>query len=151
MPQTELISADMKVLMNHIYEYQKGVRQMVLYTFNKKYEQFAIARLERQHIDYLIKPVGKENLNLFFGKKECLNAIRMMINRPLNELSPEEDFILGAMLGYDIFSSEFEGKARLARHRLIKDGLKAQLASNELHALSISVAATPAEWAAKQQ
>ncbi|RKW59432.1 MAG: DUF2023 family protein, partial [Prevotella sp.] len=47
MPQTELISADMKVLMNHIYEYQKGVRQMVLYTFNKKYEQFAIARLER--------------------------------------------------------------------------------------------------------
>lgn len=50
-----------------------------------------------------------------------------------------------------IVSSEFEGKARLARHRLIKDGLKAQLESNELHALSISVAATPAEWAAKAQ
>ena len=49
-----------------------------------------------------------------------------------------------------IVSSEFEGKARLARHRLIKDGLKEQLASNELHALSISTAATPAEWAAKQ-
>jgi len=32
----------------------------------------------------------------------------------------------------------------------VKDGLAAQLASNELHALSISVAATPAEWAAKQ-
>ena len=47
-------------------------------------------------------------------------------------------------------SSSFEGKARLARHRLIKDGLKPQLESNELHALSISVAATPAEWAAKQ-
>lgn len=50
-----------------------------------------------------------------------------------------------------IVSSEFEGKTRLARHRLIKDGLKAQLESNELHALSISVAATPAEWAAKAQ
>ena len=49
-----------------------------------------------------------------------------------------------------IVSSVFEGKARLARHRLVKDGLAAQLASNELHALSISVAATPAEWAAKQ-
>ena len=49
-----------------------------------------------------------------------------------------------------IVSSSFEGKARLARHRLIKDGLKPQLESNELHALSISVAATPAEWAAKQ-
>ena len=49
-----------------------------------------------------------------------------------------------------IVSAEFEGKNRLTRHRLIKDGLAAQLASNKLHALSISVAATPAEWAAKQ-
>ena len=49
-----------------------------------------------------------------------------------------------------IVSSGFEGKTRLARHRLIKDGLKEKLHSNELHALSISVAATPAEWAAKQ-
>ncbi|MDO4433092.1 MAG: BolA/IbaG family iron-sulfur metabolism protein [Alysiella sp.] len=49
-----------------------------------------------------------------------------------------------------IVSSSFEGKPRLARHRLIKDGLADKLASNELHALSISVAATPTEWAAKQ-
>lgn len=102
MPQNELLSADMKVLMNHIYEYKKGVRQMVLYTFNRKYEQQAIARLEHQNIDYLIIPVGKDNLNLFFGRRECLDAIRLMVNRPLNQLSPEEDFILGAMLGYDI-------------------------------------------------
>lgn len=50
-----------------------------------------------------------------------------------------------------IVSAAFEGKARLARHRLVKDGLAAQLASNELHALSISAAATPAEWAARGQ
>lgn len=49
-----------------------------------------------------------------------------------------------------IVSSAFEGKPRLARHRLIKDGLAAKLASNELHALSIAAAATPAEWAQKQ-
>lgn len=50
----------------------------------------------------------------------------------------------------NIVSAAFEGKPRLARHRLIKDGLAAKLASNELHALSISAAATPAEWAQKQ-
>ena len=49
-----------------------------------------------------------------------------------------------------IISSQFEGKARLARHRLIKDGLADVIASNELHALSIATAATPSEWAAKQ-
>ena len=25
-----------------------------------------------------------------------------MVNKPLSQLTPEEDFILGAMLGYDI-------------------------------------------------
>lgn len=100
--QTEILPPDMKVLMNHIYEYKKGVRRMVLFTFNKKYEQYAISRLQRQNIGYVILPVGNDRINLFFGKKECLDAIRLMINRPLNMLSPEEDFILGAMLGYDI-------------------------------------------------
>ena len=100
--KAEVMPVDMKVLMNHIYEYKKGVRHMVLYTFNRRYEEFAIRRLERQGISYIVQPVRNDRLNLFFGKKECLDAIRMMVTRPLNQLSPEEDFILGAMLGYDI-------------------------------------------------
>ncbi|WP_231477631.1 DUF2023 family protein [Prevotella sp. HUN102] len=94
--------SDMKVLMNHIYEFKKGVRQMILYTFNQKYEDYVIARLQHQNIPYVIQPVGNGCLNLFFGRKECLDAIQLMVTKPLNQLSPEEDFILGAMLGYDI-------------------------------------------------
>ena len=93
---------DMKVLMNHIYEFKKGVRQMVLFTFNKKYECYALDRLKRQNIDYIIQPVGNDRMNLFFGKKECMDAIRLMVTRPLSKLTPEEDFMLGALLGYDI-------------------------------------------------
>lgn len=81
---------ELKVFLNHIYELKKGVRQMVLYTTNRKYEDFAVRRLESQRI------------NLFFGRTECIEAIRTMVTRPLNLLTPEEDFILGAMLGYDI-------------------------------------------------
>ena len=36
----ELNPADLKVFLNHIYEFKKGVRRMVLYTTNKKYEDF---------------------------------------------------------------------------------------------------------------
>ena len=109
---------DMKVLMNHIYEYKKGVRRMVLFTFNKRYEEFARTRLEHQHISYIIQPVGTgDRLNLFFGRKECLDAIRLMVNRPLNQLSPEEDFILGAMLGYDICAQCERYCERKTRHR----------------------------------
>ena len=83
---------DMKVLMNHIYEFKKGVRQMILFTFNKKYETFALERLKRQNIDYIIQPVGNDRLNLFFGKRECMDAVRVMVTRPLNQLTPEEDW-----------------------------------------------------------
>lgn len=99
---TNRLPEDMKVLVNHIYEFKKGVRRMVLFTFNKRYEQFAVIRLQHQNISYVIQPVGNDRLNLFFGKKECLDAIRLMITKPLCQLTPEEDFILGAMLGYDI-------------------------------------------------
>lgn len=93
---------EMRILLNHIYEYKKGIRKMVLYTFNRKYEKFAVDRLSHQNINYYIQPVGNDCINLYFGRKECLEAVKMMIDRPLNKLSPEEDFILGAILGYDI-------------------------------------------------
>ena len=99
---TEILPPDMKVLMNHIYEYKKGVRQMVLFTFNKRYEDYATARLKRQNISYILQPVGNDRIHLFLGRKQCLEAIRLMVTRPLSQLTPEEDFILGAMLGYDI-------------------------------------------------
>lgn len=102
MQQSTILPVDMKVLMNHIYEYKKGVRRMVLFTFNKKYEDFAIRRLKSQNIKFVIQPVGNDRLNLYFGREECLNAIRMIVTRSLNHLTPEEDFMLGAMLGYDI-------------------------------------------------
>lgn len=102
MNRTEVMPIDMKVLMNHIYEYQKGVRSMVLFTFNKRYREFAVNRLRSKGIQYLLMPVGNDRFNLFFGKPQCVEAIRLMINRPLHQLSPEEDFMLGAMLGYDI-------------------------------------------------
>ncbi len=102
MRTTTTIPTEMKVLMNHIYELHKGVRQMVLFTCNKKYGEQAVSRLESQDIPYVLQPAGRQNMNIYFGRRECLEAIRLIITRPLNQLTPEEDFILGAMLGYDI-------------------------------------------------
>ena len=92
----------MKVLMNHIYEYKKGVRQMILFTCNARYEDFAVNRLKSQNIEYIIQRVGNSNINIFFGRKQCLDAIRIIVDKPLARLTPEQDFIIGALLGYDI-------------------------------------------------
>jgi hypothetical protein len=100
--RTMSIPTEIKVLMNHIYELQKGVRQMVLFTCDKKYGDQTIERLESQGIPYVLQPAGQKNLNVYFGRRECLEAIRLIVTRPLNQLTPEEDFILGTMLGYDL-------------------------------------------------
>ena len=100
--ERELARAMLKVLMNHIYELKKGVRQMVLFTCDKRYGDQTIERLESQGIPYVLQPAGQKNLNVYFGRRECLEAIRLIVTRPLNQLTPEEDFILGTMLGYDL-------------------------------------------------
>ena len=100
---SDINPVELKVFLNHIYEFKKGVRQMVLYTTNKKYEAFAVKRLTDQKISYVIQPVGNGRINLFFGRKGMYRSNpSFLVRQPLNKLSPEEDFILGAMLGYDI-------------------------------------------------
>ena len=99
---SEPMPPEMRVLMNHIYEYKKGVRRMVLFTCNRRFEKYSINRLSRQHIGYIVQPAGRNNVNIYFGHQECLETIRLLVTRPLNELSPEEDFILGTLLGYDL-------------------------------------------------
>ena len=96
------IPGEIKVFLNHIYEYKKGVRHLILYTLNKCYEPMAVERLESEGINYFTQEAGSQSVNLYFGRPECLAAIHLIVTKPLNLLSPEEDFILGALLGYDL-------------------------------------------------
>lgn len=102
MERTEVLPGEIKVLHNQIYEYKKGVRNLVLFTMNERYLPLARERLERQNIPYLVQRAGKSNINLYFGQPECIETIRTFVGRPLNQLTPEEDFILGTLLGYNL-------------------------------------------------
>lgn len=102
MRTADTVPGELKLFLNHIYEFKKGIRNMVLFTMNRKYEEYAIRRLTNQGISYHLQEVDAKKINLFFGKKECMEAIKHIVDRPLNQLTPEEDFILGALLGYDI-------------------------------------------------
>lgn len=95
-------TGELKVVIHGIYELQKGVRNLVLCTICHTSAAIVIRKLGRCGIGYLAQPVGEGRVNLFFGRQECLDAVAAFIDRPLNLLSAEEDFMLGAMLGYDI-------------------------------------------------
>lgn len=95
------MTSEMKVVMNHIYEFRKGVRPLVLCTLCRTCAGLVAEKLERQGIAYLMQPL-RNRVNLFFGRQECLDAVACFIDKPLNMLTDEEDFMLGVMLGYDI-------------------------------------------------
>lgn len=91
----------MKVFVHHVYEYKKGLRNLVLHTMSRMMVATAKERLDNSNIDYYIQDVTASKVNVFFGAKECVSIVKKICNKPLNELTPEEDFMLGIMLGYD--------------------------------------------------
>jgi hypothetical protein len=92
---------DLQILMHHIYEYKKGLRQLVLHTMNSKDKFLSETLLKRKGIEYKIQIVNDNKINIFFGKKECIKIVNSFGKKRLNQFSDEEDFILGIMLGYD--------------------------------------------------
>ncbi len=91
----------MKVFQHHLYEYRKGLRSLVLHTLAAFHRPRVEERLDREGIPYLIYPLGQNRINLFFGAKACVDVVERIGKASLLDYTPEEDFILGTMLGYN--------------------------------------------------
>lgn len=90
----------MQVFYHLVYEYQKGLRDLCLYTGAKDKEIKIKTALEGQNIDYTICQLPGGKINVFFGSRMCLDIVKQFSCSELNNISVEEDFILGMMLGY---------------------------------------------------
>lgn len=90
----------MQVFYHLVYEYQKGLRDLCLFTCLNMQEERIRKSLDKQGIKFLICPVETNKINVFFGMPECLEIIKQFSCGELNKISVEEDFILGMMLGY---------------------------------------------------
>ncbi len=91
----------MKVLCHHIYEYKKGLRNLVLHTMDSRDLEKAEEKLRQYRITYFVQYVTPQKVNVFFGKEQCVKIVKSFQRRTLTDFTPEEDFILGIMLGYD--------------------------------------------------
>lgn len=90
----------MELFKNLIYEYKKGMRDLSLQTCEKKDLEQYTELLDRLATSYLAVELGNNKVNLFFGKPECLDILKRFSDFELNKITPQEDFILGIMLGY---------------------------------------------------
>lgn len=96
--------AELKVFHHHIYEYKKGLRALILTTEKEQNRSIIENRLRREGIAYIICNLEKESkkINVFFGDETCVEVVKMFGEnlKNLSKLTPEQDFILGIMLGY---------------------------------------------------
>ncbi len=90
----------MKVFLHHLYEYRKGLRSLVLHTLPGTRRDCVEAKLDREGVAFVIHELSNGNLNVFFGAEECVAVVEAIGKASLSDYTPEEDFILGTMLGY---------------------------------------------------
>ena len=84
-----------------LYEYDKGVRQLHMMTVAAAEAAVLVEKLEDASIYHYRHEISLEKVNLFFGRSALVKTAQQIVTKPLNILSPEEDFILGTLLGYD--------------------------------------------------
>lgn len=92
----------MQVFSHCLYEFQKGVRRLVLLTLEIYELNNIISRLEKEKVTYHFQYLKNKKANLYFGDDDCVKVAKLLSKKSLNELTDEEDFILGVMLGYDV-------------------------------------------------
>lgn len=88
-------------LPQYLYELKKGVRPLFLLTMSTAEAELVQKRLEKEAVAFYRHRVSDAKVNMFFGLRPCIDMVKAMVTGPLNALSPEQDFILGTLLGYD--------------------------------------------------
>ncbi|MBP6322763.1 MAG: DUF2023 family protein [Fusobacteriaceae bacterium] len=91
----------MEVLIHHIYEYEKGLRNLILHTSPKTLKEKIEAKLNKKDIPFVIHEIPGNKINIYFGNKHCIDVVKSIGKVDLSTYSDEEDYILGIMLGYD--------------------------------------------------
>ncbi|MFA6990226.1 MAG: DUF2023 family protein [Candidatus Gastranaerophilaceae bacterium] len=91
----------MQLFYHQIYEYQKGVRNLILATEKIENLEKIKIRLEKEKIPYLVHKIDKDKFNIYFGDQRNIDVVKTFNTYRLDKISVEQDFILGIMLGYD--------------------------------------------------
>jgi len=100
-PITDQVWNELRVFSHHIYEYKKGLRNLILTTEKRVNQDVIEHRLQKEGISYLIQNVDDKKINVFFGNENSVAVIKSFNQQKLNKYTPEQDFILGTLLGYD--------------------------------------------------
>lgn len=84
-----------------LYEINRGLRDLALYTIQPDDQERIQAQLDTERIASHFLPIEDGRINVYFGHESCIKVIQEFGTCPHCQHTPEQDFILGIMLGYD--------------------------------------------------
>ena len=93
---------ELGVFFHMMYELNKGLRSLALLTTTTENFEIIKERLDRCSYEYILEKLKSGYVNIFFGTKECIEVLKKFKKNSLRDFSPEEDFILGVLLGYNV-------------------------------------------------
>jgi hypothetical protein len=97
----ELTAATLQIFRHHLYELSKGVRPLALMTVTREAAVAMVAQLVESGTAHHVQEICPARVNIVFGQPEAVFTVRGFFARRLCDLTPEQDFMLGILLGYD--------------------------------------------------
>ena len=92
---------ELSVFFHMLYELNKGLRNLALLTTTVENRELIEDRLEKCGYECIIEELKSGYINIFFGIKEPIDVLKKFKKNSLKDFTPEEDFILGILLGYN--------------------------------------------------
>ncbi|MGN0837913.1 MAG: DUF2023 family protein [Pyramidobacter sp.] len=90
----------MEVFRHHVYEFKKGLRNLILHTAPARDVPEIVRILKSEGIAFRLALLKNGHVNVFFGDPDCIRVLEIIGPKSLDRYTREEDFILGIMLGY---------------------------------------------------
>lgn len=91
---------ELGVFFHMIYELNKGLRNLALLTTTFENFELIRERLLKCNYHFITEELKSGYVNVFFGTSECIEVLKKFKKSSLKDYTPEEDFILGMLLGY---------------------------------------------------
>ena len=131
---TDLNASLMRIVNHHLYELSKGIRPLSMLTMTVAGSAPVVTRLMSKGVAHYVHRACPTKVNVVFGQPAAVAAVRRFLTVPLCKLSPEHDFMLGILLGYD------------REKQCVRYLERAALAAQANHAPEASELALPSIW-----
>ena len=99
--RSDLKAATLKIFHHHLHELAKGLRPLAMMTLTVEEAVLVVGELVASVTPHHVQWACRDEVDVVFGRPAAVATARLLLERRLCDLTDEQDFMLGILLGYD--------------------------------------------------